>query len=127
MTLQICYIGCVAEPLQLHGFAREATYVSDIAQLSDRDIARATGSGESTVRAWRSGQRNPSGVRAERLVELSSLVERLVRVMDAGYVAVWLRKPVAALGDAKPVDLIAQGDYRRVSRVVAALEGMPVS
>lgn len=117
----------MAESVHLRGLAREATYLSDIAQLSNGDIARATGAGESTVRAWRAGQRNPSGDRAERLVELSSLVERLVRVMDAGYVAVWLRKPIASLGDEKPVDLIAQGDYRRVSRAVAALEGMPVS
>ncbi len=126
-TLLIRYIPAMGKLPQPGGFAREASYIADIAQLSDRDIARATGAGESTVRAWRAGQRNPSGERAERLAELSSLVERLVRVMDAGHIAVWLRKPVPSLADEKPVDLIARGEYRRVSQVIAALEGMPVS
>lgn len=117
----------MARALYLHGFAREATFVSDIAQLSDKDIARATGTAPSTVRAWLAGTRNPTGVRAERLVELSSLVERLARVLDPGHIAVWLRKPVPALGDEKPIDLIGRGDYRGVSRLISELEEMPVA
>jgi len=61
-------------------------------------------------------------VRAERLAELSSIVERLARVMESSYVPVWLRKPVPLLDDDKPLDVIAAGDYRRVSRVIAGLE-----
>ena len=34
----------------------------------------------------------------------------------------WLAKPVEALDDDKPVDLIARGEYRRVARVIAELE-----
>jgi transcriptional regulator with XRE-family HTH domain len=117
----------MARALHLHGFAREATFVSDIAQLSDKDIARATGAAPSTVRAWLAGTRTPTGERAERLVELSSLVERLARVIDPAYIAVWLRKPVRALDDDKPVDLIGRGDYRRVSRLISELEEMPVT
>jgi hypothetical protein len=33
-----------------------------------------------------------------------------------------MRKPVPLLDDDKPLDVIAAGDYRRVSRVVAGLE-----
>lgn len=57
-------------------------------------------------------------------MELSSIVERLVRVMRATYVPVWMRKPIALLDDDKPLDVIAAGDYRRVSRVVASLESL---
>ena len=49
--------------------------------------------------------------------------KRLVHVMEGTYVPVWLRKPVPLLDDDKPLDVIAAGDYRRVSRVVAGLEG----
>ena len=42
--------------------------------------------------------------------------------MRADYIPVWLLKPVEALGDDKPVDLIARGEYRRVARVIAELE-----
>jgi hypothetical protein len=80
-------------------FAREAAFVSEVGHLSDADIARATGAAASTARAWLGLKRAPTGERAERLVELSALVERLTRVMDPSYIAVWLRKPVPALDD----------------------------
>ena len=103
-------------------FAVEATHVQKTGHLSAGDIARATGANETTVRAWLRGSRSPSGVRAERLAELSSIVERLARVMEPSYVPVWMRKPVPLLDDDKPLDVIAAGDYRRVSRVLASLE-----
>jgi hypothetical protein len=103
-------------------FASEAAHIKEIGHLSVSDIARATGANETTVRAWLRDQRSPSGAHAERLVELSSIVERLVQVTQATYVPVWMRKPIALLDDDKPLDVIAAGDYRRVSQVVAGLE-----
>ena len=103
-------------------FASEAAHIRDIGNLTTPDIARATGANETTVRAWLRETRSPSGERAERLAELSSIVERLVKVMQPAYVPVWMRKPIPLLDDDKPLDVIAAGDYRRVSRVVAGLE-----
>jgi len=77
------------------------------------DIARATSANETTVRAWLRDERSPSGDHAERLAELSSIVERLVLVMQANYVPVWMRKPIPLLDDDKPLDVIAAGAYRR--------------
>ncbi|MGA9285998.1 MAG: hypothetical protein WBV85_11215 [Solirubrobacteraceae bacterium] len=101
---------------------REAVYLHEIAQLTDADIARATGVARSTARAWLAHTRSPTGERAERLIELSALVERLARVMEPSYIAVWLRKSVPALAESKPIDVIASGDYMRVAELVSALE-----
>jgi hypothetical protein len=95
--------------------------------LSDRDIARATGAAASTARAWLGERSTPSGKRAEQLIELSAIVERLERLMRADYIAIWLRKPVPALDEDKPLDLIGRGDYRRVARLVSELEGTTAS
>ena len=103
-------------------FASEAAHIHKIGHLTVPDIARATGANETTVRAWLRDDRSPSGAYAERLAELSSIVERLVRVMQPTYVPVWMRKPVPLLDDDKPLDVIAAGDYRRVSRVLAGIE-----
>jgi len=65
--------------------------------------------------------RSPTGDHAERLAELSEIVERLAHVMEA-YIPVWMRKPIALLDDDKPSTIIAAGDYRRGSRVVTSLE-----
>ncbi len=106
---------------------REAVYLHEIARLSDTDIARATGVAPSTARAWLAHARSPTGERAERLIELSALVERLARVMEPSYIAVWLRKPVRALRERKPIDVIANGDYIKVAELVSALEEAPFS
>jgi uncharacterized protein (DUF2384 family) len=108
-------------------FASEAAHIREIGHLSSADIARATGADETTVRAWLREARSPSGERAERLFELSSIVERLVKVLRPEYVPIWLRKPNGLLDDDKPIDVIASGDYRKVSRVIAGLESTPTA
>jgi hypothetical protein len=109
------------------GFAGEAAHIQEIGHLSVGDVARATGSDDSTVRAWLNETRSPTGNRAERLAELSSVVERLAHVMEGTYIPVWLRKPNQLLDDDKPLDVIARGDYRHISRLIAALEGSPAT
>ena len=102
-------------------FADEAIRMRD-GGLSDAMIARATGAARSTVRDWFAHRSAPTGARAERIAELSAIVDRLPRVMRAEYSPVWLAKPIEALDDEKPLDLIGRGEYRRVARVVSELE-----
>lgn len=90
--------------------------------MTDRQIATATGARPSTVRDWLSGRSAPTGVRADRLVELAEMTDRLARVMQADYIPIWLSRPLEALDDDKPVELLARGDYRRVARLIAELE-----
>jgi len=103
-------------------FAEEAIHIRETGRLSDRDIARATGAGVSTVGAWLRRTRSPRGERAERLAELSAIVERLARVIEPSYIPVWLHKPVAALDDEKPIDVLAKGEWHRVARLISGLE-----
>ena len=100
----------------------EARRVHDLAGLSDRLIAAATGAKPSTVRGWLAGRSEPTGVRAERLIELSEMVRRLDRVLRSESIAPWLQRPVLALEDAKPIELIAHGEYRRVAKLISEIE-----
>lgn len=103
-------------------YASEAMRARALGGLSETDIARATGVAPATARKWLAGSRSPTGQRAERLIELTAMVERLAAVMRAEYIPIWLRKPIPLLDDDKPLDVIAAGDYRRVSAVIAGLE-----
>jgi uncharacterized protein (DUF2384 family) len=89
-------------------------------------VSAVAGMARSTARAWLAHTRSPTGERAERLIELSALVERLTRVMEPSYIAVWLRKPVPTLAERKPIDVLAGGDLR-VAELVSALEGASFS
>jgi transcriptional regulator with XRE-family HTH domain len=102
--------------------AQEAIHVRDTGHLSNRDIADATGAAPNTVREWLTGRSAPSGARAERLAELSSIVERLARVVRPIYIPVWLSQPIDLLDDDKPTERIAAGDYRAVARLISGLE-----
>lgn len=103
-------------------FADEALRIRRDGGLTDEMIARATGAARSTVRDWFAHRSAPTGPRAERVAELSAIVDRLPRVMGADYIPVWLSKPIEALDDEKPIDLIARGEYLRVARTISALE-----
>lgn len=114
-----------ASPVMPHvpaTFAREAVRVRTQGHLSDQLIARATGAAPSTVRGWLALRSGPTGARAERVAELGAIVERLARVIRSDYIPVWLSKPLAALDDEKPVDVLGRGEYARVARLIAGLE-----
>ncbi len=102
-------------------FADEVNRVRKLG-VATGDIAVATGSQPATVNAWARATRSPVGERRARLMELVALVDRLQRVMAASYVPLWLLRPLPALGDRQPLDLLSKGRYRDVSRVVAELE-----
>lgn len=106
--------------------ASEAARLGELG-LTDRDLARATGAAPSTARAWLAERSAPTGERAERLIELAAMVERLERLMRADYISIWLRKPVPGLDHDKPLDVIGRGDYRRVARLLSELEGTTAS
>jgi hypothetical protein len=59
----------------------DAQRVHDTAGLSDRMIAAATGAKPSTVRGWLAGRSEPTGARAERLIELAEMIKRLALVL----------------------------------------------
>jgi transcriptional regulator with XRE-family HTH domain len=105
----------------------EAQRVHDVAGLSDRTIATATGAKPSTVRGWLSGRSEPTGARAERLIELAEMIKRLALVVKPESIAVWLMRPILALDDEKPVELIARGEYRRVAKLISEIEYPGVS
>jgi hypothetical protein len=86
------------------------------------DIAVAVGAQPATINAWARATRRPTGAKRERFMELVALVDRLERVMSPRYIPLWLLKPVPALDDRRPLELLSKGRYRDVSKVVAELE-----
>ena len=103
-------------------YADEAVRIHRDAHLPDKLIAEAVGAKPSTVRDWLNGRSSPTGERARRVAELAEITDRLARVIDARYIPVWMLKPVEALDDRTPTELIAAGHARLVARLISGLE-----
>lgn len=103
-------------------FTDELRRIHRDAALTDRMIAEAVGVAPSTVRDWLAQRTSPTGVRAERVAVLVEMVDRLMRVMDHDYIPVWLNRPIQALDDRRPLELLASGRVRRLAQLISSLE-----
>jgi len=79
--------------------------------LTEAQIARATGAEEQTVAAWLERRATPSGVQANRVVELTTFVEEMARNITAESLPRWLEGKVDVLDGAVPLEMIAAGRY----------------
>ncbi len=52
------------------------------------------------------------------------MIKRLALVLRPESIPVWLQRPILALDDEKPIELIARGEYRSVAKLIAEIEHM---
>jgi len=74
--------------------AEQAIYVRQSSGLSESQIGDIVGAAKSTLGAWINSRRQPTGIRADRLLELVATVRQLEPVMKPEYISVWLMSPV---------------------------------
>jgi nucleoid DNA-binding protein len=103
-------------------FTDELRRIHRDAALTDRMIAQAVGVAPSTARDWLAQRTSPTGIRAERVAILVEMIDRLMRVMDHDYIPVWLNRPIQALDDRRPVELLASGRIRPLAQLISSLE-----
>ena len=94
--------------------ADQLNHVRARVPLSERDVARATGAEQATVRRWIERKAAPMGVDANRLAELIAVVEEMALNIQPDSIPEWLRDEVPALDGQTPADVIASGGYQRV-------------
>ncbi len=76
-------------------------------------IARATGANVRTAERWRTGQ-SPQGRFRDRIGELQAILDLLGSGMADRAKRDWLEAPNGALGWARPIDRLADGDFDTV-------------
>lgn len=91
------------------------------ADLDHEEVARVLGTNPRTVSRWLRQEAAPRREARERLLEFLAVVERLSGVMRPEPAHDWLFSPNPLLGHEKPVDLLAQGEYRKVLGAIDAL------
>jgi Protein of unknown function (DUF2384) len=92
--------------------------VDDI--LDSPDVARVTHATPRSVTRWAEGA-SPRRPAEERLLELKAVLDVLRRVLREEPARLWIRSPNPDLDYEKPLNLIEQGEYRRVIGAILAL------
>lgn len=85
------------------------------------DVARVLGSTQRSVARWQAAEASPRRDSEERLLELKAVVDLARQYLRPDLARLWLRSPDPSLGYEKPLDLVKQGEYRRVIGALLAL------
>lgn len=85
------------------------------------DVAAVTGSTARSVTRWGAAEASPRRESEERLLELKAVLDALDEALSGEPARIWLRSPNPSLDWRKPLDLVAQGEYRRVIGAALAL------
>ena len=94
-------------------------------EVDQADVARLLDTNPRTVSRWLHRETEPRPDARERLLELIAILEQLSGVLKAGPAHDWLFSPNPLLDHHKPVDLLHEGQYRRVlGAIVALAEGV---
>jgi putative toxin-antitoxin system antitoxin component (TIGR02293 family) len=89
------------------------------------DLAQVTGATPRSVSRWTTAKATPRRDAEDRLLELKAVVDQLRNVLRDEPARLWLRGPNPDLDWQKPLELIAEGEYRRViGAVLAMAEGV---
>jgi putative toxin-antitoxin system antitoxin component (TIGR02293 family) len=99
------------------------TVVADILAtdvVDGGDLARVAHTTVRTVNRWQRDQVAPRRESEDRLLELKAVLDLARRVFGDETARLWLRSPVPALDYEKPLDVVAEGDWRRAIDVLLA-------
>jgi hypothetical protein len=91
------------------------------AGLSNGDIAKATGVKERQVQHWGAGSSRPREETRDRLVDTHYVVRLLSSVYRPEGVEIWMHAKNHDFDGARPIDLLAAGDFEPVVHAVERL------
>ena len=78
--------------------------------ITRSELSRAVGAAERTVQTWVAGTSKPSGVRAQRLLDVQMIVRLLRDTYTPEGIRIWLNSRNRNLDLRRPLDLLSEPD-----------------
>lgn len=108
--------------------AGTTTYLRILEEVADSGITRtelskAVGAAERTVQTWVAGTSKPSGVRAQRLLDVQLIVRLLSDTYTKEGIRIWLNARNRNLGLERPINLLEHGDIDSVLEEANRISG----
>ena len=91
------------------------------AELDQADLARALDTNRRTIARWLHRESSPRPDTRERVLELLAVLNCLADVLRPEAAHDWLFSPNPLLDHHKPVELLRDGEYRRVLGAIDAI------
>jgi hypothetical protein len=91
------------------------------AGLNNGDIAKATGVRERQVQHWAAGSSRPRDETRDRLVDTHYVVRLLSEIYRPEGVEIWMHAKNPEFEGARPIDLLAAGEFQPVVNAVERL------
>ena len=82
--------------------------------ITRTELSKAVGAAERTVQTWVAGTSTPSGVRAQRLLDVQLIVRLLSETYTREGIRIWLNSRNRNLELRRPLDLLEEGDIDAV-------------
>lgn len=93
--------------------------------LDSNDVAQVLGTTPRSVSRWAREKSAPRRGSEDRLLELKAVIDLLRKTLRDEPARVWLRSPNSELDWRKPLEVVAEGEYRRVvGAILAMAEGV---
>jgi len=96
-------------------------HASERVDLDQADLARVLDANPRTIARWLHRQSSPRPDSRERVLEVLAVLDQLSGVLQAHAAHDWLFSPNPLLDHYKPVDLLRDGDYRKVLGAIDAM------
>lgn len=115
-----------------HGRATDAagttTYLRILKEVADSGITRtelskAVGAAERTVQTWAAGTSQPTGMRAQRLLDVQLIVRLLSDTYTREGIRIWLNSRNRNLGLQRPITLLEDGEIDAVLEEANRISG----
>lgn len=104
------------------------TYLRILEEVADSGITRtelskAVGAAERTVQTWAAGTSKPTGVRAQRLLDVQLIVRFLSDTYTREGIRIWLNSRNRNLGLERPINLLENGEIDAVLEEANRISG----
>ena len=90
--------------------------------ISIETLARFLNTTSRTVMRWKKEGVNPSSHHRDRLEKIAYIDRRLRQVLKPEAIERWLHAYNDSLGEKRPIDLLAKGQYDKLLSAIAQLE-----
>lgn len=104
------------------------TYLRILEEVADSGITRtelskAVGAAERTVQTWAAGTSKPTGVRAQRLLDVQLIIRLLSDTYTREGIRIWLNSRNRNLGLERPINLLERGEIDAVLEEANRISG----